>query len=102
MKAIKFILAIIIGLAALKMPYGYYSFMRTAAMIGFGYIAIKNFDQKKVVEGLICIGLAILFQPLFKVVMQKQMWIKIDISICILLLISVIFEFIKEAKIKSE
>ncbi len=89
---VKIVLLIIIGVCILKMPYGYYGFARVVSMIGFIYLAIES---KWYIEKIIFTLLVILFQPFFKFIIHKQEWIYIDIIVVILLVISIVFNFLK-------
>ena len=88
-KFIKITLAILFFLCLAKMPYGYYQFVRFAGLICFailGYQANRNGRQT---EMIIYGGLALLFQPFFKIALGRQMWNFVDIVVGIGLLISI-------------
>jgi predicted membrane protein len=87
-KIIKVGLAILLFLCLAEMPYGYYQFVRWAALVGFSFLAFGAHEKKKEQEMIIYIGLAILFQPLFKIALGKEIWNFVDIIIAIGLLIS--------------
>jgi hypothetical protein len=55
------------------MPYGYYQFVRLAAAIFFVAAAMHEFQTNRNQLGLIFIGLAILFQPLLKVSLGREL-----------------------------
>lgn len=84
-KQIKIILAALLLLCLLNMPYGYFQFVRFSAMIGFAYLA---YSASKKNEMLIYIGLAILFQPFFKIAMGRTIWNILDLTVAIGLLTS--------------
>ncbi len=48
-------------------PYGFYEFVRFTALIGFGILAYKAFEEEKQTEMIVYLILAILFQPLLKI-----------------------------------
>lgn len=88
-KFIKITLAILFFLCLAKMPYGYYQFVRFAGLIGFailGYQANRNGRQT---EMIIYGGLALLFQPFFKIALGREMWNIVDVVVGIGLLISI-------------
>ena len=87
-KQIKIILAALLLLCLLNMPYGYFQFVRFSAMIGFAYLA---YSASKKNEMLIYIGLAILFQPFFKIAMGRTIWNILDLIVAIGLLTSFFF-----------
>ncbi len=71
------------------MPYGYYQFVRFAGLIGFvilGYQANRNGRQT---EMIIYGGLALLFQPFFKIALGREMWNLVDVIVGLGLLISI-------------
>jgi hypothetical protein len=97
-KFIKITLAILFFLCLAKMPYGYYQFVRFAGLIGFtvlGYQANRNGKQT---EMIIYGGLALLFQPFFKIALGREMWNIVDVVAGIGLVIST---FIKSKSEKS-
>lgn len=78
------------------MPYGYYQFVRFAAMVGFAYLAYSANEQSNRNEVFVYFALAILFQPFFKIVLGRTIWNIVDVITSIGLLISAI----KDTKIK--
>lgn len=94
-KLIKIILSIALLICLLNLPYGYFQFVRFSAMIGFAYLA---YSASKKNEMLIYIGLAILFQPFFKIAMGRTIWNIVDLIVGLGLLISL---FKKKQQIKA-
>jgi hypothetical protein len=86
---IKIILALFLFLCLADMPYGYYQFVRFAALIGFAILAFQVIEQKNQTETVIFVALALLFQPFFKVALGRTMWNVVDVVVGIGLLISV-------------
>ena len=72
------------------MPYGYYQLVRYLALIGFGILAFKANEQDKKTELIIYGGLALLFQPFFKIALGRQIWNIVDVIIGIGLIASLI------------
>ena len=87
---IKLILAVLLFLCLLDMPYGYYQLVRYLALIGFGILAFKANEQDKKTELIIYGGLALLFQPFFKIALGRQIWNIVDVIIGIGLIASLI------------
>jgi hypothetical protein len=77
---IKFILAILFFLCLADMPYGFYQFVRFAGLIGFAILAYQANQQGRQTEMIIYGGLALLFQPFFKIALGRQMWNIVDCS----------------------
>lgn len=71
------------------MPYGYFQFVRFAGLIGFGILAYQAHQQGRQTEMIIYGGLALLFQPFFKITFGRQLWNIIDVVVGIGLLISI-------------
>ena len=72
----------------LSFPYGYYQFVRFAALIGFGILAYQAIQQEKEKETIIYGILALLFQPFFKVSLGREIWNVVDVIVAIGLLLS--------------
>lgn len=94
---VKIFLAILLIICLAKMPYGYYQLVRFSALIGFGLLAyIANGENKKK-EVVVYIILAILFQPLIKIPLGREIWNIVDVIVAIGLLLSL---FAKEKRTK--
>ena len=87
--AIKIILAILFFLCLADMPYGFYQLVRFAGLIGFAIIAYQAHEQGRQTEMIIYAGLALLFQPFFKIALGRQMWNIVAVVVGIGLLISI-------------
>ena len=88
-KAIKIVLAILFFLCLLEMPYGFYQIVRFAALVGFAILAYQANQQGRQAEMIIYAGLALLFQPFFKIALGRQMWIIVDVVVGLGLLVSI-------------
>ena len=86
---IKIILTVLFFLCLLKMPYGYYQLVRFAALIGFALLAYNSNEQGQKTEVIIYFCLAILFQPLVKIALGRQLWSIIDVAVGIGLILSI-------------
>ncbi len=87
-KIIKIILAILLFLCLLKMPYGFYQLVRFAALIGFAILAYSANKNDNQTEMIVYIVLALLFQPFVKIALGRQIWNILDVIIGIALLVS--------------
>ena len=87
--AIKIILAILFFLCLADMPYGFYQFVRLAGLFGFAILAYQAYEQGRQTEMIIYGGLALLFQPFFKIALGRQMWNIVDVVVGLGLLISI-------------
>jgi hypothetical protein len=86
---IKFVLAALLFLCLADMPYGFYQFVRFAGLIGFTVLAYQANQQGRQTEMIIYGGLALLFQPFFKIALGREMWNVVDVIVGIGLLISI-------------
>lgn len=86
---IKIVLAFLFFLCLADMPYGYYQFVRFAGQVGFAILAYQAHEQDRQTEMIIHAGLALLFQPFFKIALGRQMWNIVDVVVGIGLLISI-------------
>lgn len=87
---IKLILTILLFLCLVDMPYGYYQLVRFVALVGFGILAFKANEQDKKTEMIIYGGLALLFQPFFKIALGREIWNIVDVIVGIGLIASLI------------
>ena len=87
---IKILLAILLLLCLLDMPYGFYQFVRFVALIAFGILAYQSKEKEDKTELIIFISLALLFQPLFKIALGRTLWNIVDVITAIYLLISIV------------
>lgn len=74
------------------MPYGFYQFVRFAGLIGFAILAYQANQQGRQTgrqtEMIIYGGLALLFQPFFKIALGREIWNIVDIVVGIGLILS--------------
>ena len=83
MNNIKLILAALLLLCLAQMPYGYYQFIRLASMIVFAIMAYQYLEREKMPLAITFGGLALLFQPFFKVALGRTMWNVVDVVVAI-------------------
>ena len=86
---IKISLTILFLLCLLDMPYGYFQIVRFAALVGFTILAYNANEQGHKKETIIYVCLAILFQPLIKIALGRQLWNIIDVLVGIGLIVSI-------------
>ncbi|MBF6642147.1 hypothetical protein IVB69_11700 [Flavobacterium sp. J49] len=88
---IKIVLAILLFLCLADMPYGYFQFVRLAGLIGFTILAYRANQEGRKTEMIIYCGLALLFQPFFKIALGRTLWNLVDLIVGISLLVSLFF-----------
>lgn len=86
---IKIVLVVLLFGCLFNFPYGYYQFVRFAALIGFGYLAYNANENGYKNEAFIYLVLAILFQPFIKVALGRTIWNIVDIIVAIGLINSI-------------
>ena len=83
---IVYLTASLLFLGALPLPYGYYTFLRivvTITLVWAAYVSdLRNEKSLLWIFGV----LAILFNPVIKIILPKELWIIIDIGVGVLLL----------------
>lgn len=98
-KLIKIILAILFLMCLIDFPYEFYQFVRFTALVGFGILAFKAFEEEKQTEMIVYLILAILFQPLLKISIGRTLWNIVDVAVALYLLYDVL---IKKENINGE
>ena len=93
---IKIGLTILFFLCLLDMPYGFYELVRFIALVGFVILAYKANEQQKQTEMIIYGGLALLFQPFFKIALGREIWNVVDVVVGIGLIGNLIINKIKK------
>lgn len=88
---IKIILLILLFACLLDFPYGYYQFVRFAALVGFGYLAFNANEQGYKNEAFVYFALAVLFQPFIKIALGRTIWNIVDVMVGIGLIVSLFF-----------
>ena len=91
-KVIKIVLAILLFVCLLDMPYGFYQFVRFVALIGFAILAYQALQEGRQTEIIIYAVLAVLFQPLFKIALGRELWNVVDVLVGIGLIVSIVIK----------
>lgn len=87
MRHLPLILAIVLLLCLLPMPYGYYMFVRVVAAVSFAYFAYQFHSTKSEVMMLLFIALALLFQPIVKIPLGRELWNAVDVIVAVGMLV---------------
>lgn len=95
---IKIALAILFSICLFDMPYGYYQLVRFAGLVGLGYLAFKANENKQKEMAIVFIGLALLFQPFFKIALGRQIWNVVDVIVSVFLIIRIFIDRQKQHK----
>jgi hypothetical protein len=87
-RIIKIVLAVLFFICLLDMPYGFYQLVRFVALVGFSILAYQTYENEIKYLTIIYIGLAILFQPLIKISLGREIWNVLDVILGLGLIIS--------------
>lgn len=71
--------ALMLVVGALPMPYGYYSLLRIVACGMFGFLAYDIHMKGGKVLPWVFGFMAVLFNPLIKIHLPKEVWIFVDV-----------------------
>ena len=83
---INIVLAVLLLLCLLDMPYGYYQLVRFIAMSVFAIYAYHYKENKENILSIIYICLALLFQPFIKITLGRELWNLVDVIVAVWLL----------------
>ena len=89
---IKIALSVLLLSCLADLPYGYFQFVRFAAMVGFVILAAQANSEESKNEITVYIVLAILFQPFVKISLGREIWNFVDIAVAIGLILSILFK----------
>lgn len=92
MKQILLILAAMLLLCLAPMPYGYFMLVRFVMMAAFGFMAYRYFVIKKSIAAWVFVLLAVLFQPIYKIVLGRGIWNALDVVVATFLIILYVVE----------
>ena len=85
---------ILLLLAILNWPYGYYVFLRIIVFISSIIVAIRFYNSKLNSWAYVFAAIAFIFNPLFPIYLTKSAWAPID-------LISAILFFLASSSVKK-
>jgi hypothetical protein len=89
---IKIALVILLLICLFDLPYGYYQLIRYIVLVGFAILAYYEYDRKNVPMAIVYIGLVLLFQPIAKVSLGRQVWNIVDVAVAVGLVITIFFQ----------
>ena len=87
MQKVQLFLVVLLLLCLAPMPYGYYMLVRFVAMIAFAVMAWKYVKQDCQSLAIIFGGLALLFQPFYKIALGRLVWNIVDVAVGLLILV---------------
>ena len=84
---LKLILALLLLICLADMPYGYYQFVRLVSCVVFAYFAFQESTHKSKLL-FIYGGLALLFQPIIKISLGRELWNVVDVIVAVFLIVT--------------
>jgi hypothetical protein len=87
----KIALAILLLICLFDLPYGYYQLIRYIALVGFAVLAYYEYDRMSIPMVIVFMGLMLLFQPIAKVTLGRQVWNIVDVLVAIGLVTTILF-----------
>jgi hypothetical protein len=90
-KTLSIIAAVLLFVALLHLPYGYYTFMRIAVTGIAGYLIYAESQKGHILWLVFYIASAIIFNPIIPIYLRhKQSWMPIDIIFGLIFLLSLL------------
>ncbi len=88
---ISIILAILLLLCLLNMPYGYYQLVRLITALGFALLAYHEYQNNRIPATIGFSFLVLLFQPFVKVALGRSLWNIVDVVVALLLILYTLY-----------
>ena len=82
-----YIISALLLLAAVPLPYGYYMLLRISACGFFIWAAVITYEKQSQYLPWVFGLLALLFNPIIKIHLPKELWAAIDIASAIFILV---------------
>ena len=93
---LKAIIAILLLLCLMDMPYGFYILVRFGAAAAFVYLSYDYFKSKNNGLGFVFAALALLFQPFIKIALGRAIWNIVDVVVAAGLIYLIVKAFKKK------
>ena len=93
---LKLIIAFLLLLCLVDMPYGFYTIVRFASAFAFAYLSYEYFQSKKDGLGVVFAALALLFQPFIKISLGRTIWNIVDVIVAIGLIYLIVSAYKKK------
>lgn len=86
-KPILYLMAAMLLVGSMPMPYGYYTILRLATCIVFGVLAYDFATRGNEVLPWLLGFVVVLFNPIIKIHFTKQAWAVLDIAVAVSLIV---------------
>jgi len=80
--------SVLLLLALLKLPYGYYTLLRLAVCVVAAYHCVLSYKLNRGVLTVLFGFVAILFNPIIPILLERDTWQIIDVVVSLLFLLS--------------
>jgi len=80
--------SLLLLIAVLPLPYGYYMLLRLLITASAAYVAYENFNKEIPAWSIVFVVVALLFNPFYVVHFDKALWAIIDIAVAALFFIN--------------
>jgi hypothetical protein len=85
-------LAVLLLICLFDLPYGYYQLIRFIALVGFAILAYYEIERKNIPMVILYVGLVLLFQPMAKVPLGRQVWTIVDVVVAVGLVLTIFLQ----------
>jgi hypothetical protein len=89
---IKIAIAILLLICLFDLPYGYFQLIRYIALVGFAILAYYEYERKNIPMVIVFLGLVLLFQPIAKIPLGRQVWNIVDVLVALGLILAVFLQ----------
>ena len=86
---IKLVLAALLLICIIQLPYGYYQLIRFVAVVGFAILAYYEYERKNIPLVIVFVALMGLFQPIGMNPLGRQVWMVADLLVAGWLVVTV-------------
>lgn len=78
-KAVSTVVGVLLLIAILPLPYGYYTFLRLVVFISGLFLAYRFYEQKQSGWAILLTGIALFFNPVIPIYLAREGWLPIDL-----------------------
>lgn len=98
---VSIVLAVVLLLCMLPLPYGAFVLVRLLTTIICGYLAYDFYQKGDTVRCVVAAVVAIVFQPFAKITFGREIWQVIDVIVALMLFGSVIWDRVKNMSVST-
>ena len=87
MKGLLIAICVLLGVALLPLPYGYYMFLRLAVCAYAVFVFLQERKKGVCFGSVSAAAIALLYNPIFRVHLDKDIWIGVNVATVLVLII---------------